>query len=103
MNFQALATPAGGAASVAADALIVVLAADGKATTGDKAIDSAIAAAAKSGDFERKAGSTLYLHQVPGVKAGRVVLAGARDGSAKAYRNAVLAGLAALKGRKVGH
>ncbi|HEV8690384.1 MAG TPA: leucyl aminopeptidase [Ideonella sp.] len=103
MNFQALATPAGGAAAVAADALIVVLAADGKGATGDKALDSAIAAATKSGDFERKAGSTLYLHQVPGVKSARVVLSGARDASAKALRAAVAQGLAALKGRKLGH
>ena len=35
MNFQALATPAGGASAVAADALIVVLPADGKAGTLD--------------------------------------------------------------------
>lgn len=103
MDFQALATPAGGPAAVAADALIVVLTADGKAATGDKALDGAIAAAIKAGDFERKAGRTLYLHGVPGVKAPRIVLAGARDASAKAFRAAVAAGQAALKGRAVRH
>ena len=86
-----------------ADALIVVLAADGKAGTGDKALDGAIAAATKAGDFERKAGRTLYLHNVDGVKSQRVVLSAARDASAKAFRAAVSAGLAALKNRAVKH
>ncbi|HEX5683396.1 MAG TPA: leucyl aminopeptidase [Ideonella sp.] len=103
MNFQALATPAGGASAVVADALIVVLAADGKAGTGDKALDGAVAAAVKAGDFERKAGRTLYLHNVDGVKSQRVVLSGARDASAKAFRAAVSAGMAALKNRAVKH
>jgi len=103
MNFQALATPAGGLGSVAADALIVVLPADGKAGTADKALDAAIASATKAGDFERKAGRTLYLHSVDGVKSGRVVLSGARDASAKAFRTAVAQGLVALKGRSVRH
>ena len=103
MNFQALATPAGGASAVVADALIVVLPADSKAGTGDKALDSAVAAATKAGDFERKAGRTLYLHSVDGVKSQRVVLSGARDGSAKAFRAAVAQGLAALKNRAVRH
>jgi leucyl aminopeptidase len=103
MNFQALATPAGGASAVVADALIVVLPADSKAGTGDKALDGAIAAATKAGDFERKAGRTLYLHSVDGVKAQRVVLSGARDASAKAYRAAVAQGLTALKNRAVKH
>ncbi|MEK8034900.1 leucyl aminopeptidase [Ideonella sp. DXS29W] len=103
MNFQALATPAGGASAVVADALIVVLPADGKAGTGDKALDGAIAAATKAGDFERKAGRTLYLHSVDAVKTPRVVLSGARDASAKAFRAAVAQGLAALKNRSVKH
>jgi leucyl aminopeptidase len=99
MDFQALATPAGGLGSVAADALIVVLPADGKATTGDKMLDGVVAAATKSGDFERKAGRTLYLHGVDGMKVPRVVLCGARDASAKAFRAAVGQGVSALKGR----
>jgi leucyl aminopeptidase len=103
MDFQALAIPAGGVAAVAADALIVVLAADGQLASGDKALDGAIAAAAKGGDFECKAGRTLYLHGVAGVKSPRIVLSGARDSSAKAFRAAVAQGVAALKGRSVKH
>ncbi len=103
MNFQAHATPAGGLGALAADALIVVLPADDKAGTGDQALDRAIASATKAGDFERKAGKTLYLHGVDGVKCARVVLCGSRDASAKAFRTAVAQGLAALKGRAVKH
>jgi leucyl aminopeptidase len=103
MNFQALATPVGGLGSVVADALLVVLPADGQAAAGDKALDAAINVAVKSGDFERKAGRTLYLHGVEGVKSARVVLSAAKNGSAKAFRAAVSQALALLKGRAVKH
>ena len=103
MNFQALANPVGGLGSVVADALVVVLPADGQAAVGDQALDAAINAAVKGGDFERKAGRTLYLHGVDGVKSGRVVLSAAKDGSPKAFRAAVSAALALLKGRAVKH
>jgi len=103
MNFQALATPVGGLGSVVADALLVVLPADAQAAVGDKALDAAINAAVKSGDFERKAGRTLYLHGVEGVKAARVVLTAAKEGSPKAFRAAVSQALALLKGRAVKH
>ena len=103
MNFQALATPAGGLGSVVADALVVVLPADGQAAVGDEALDAAVSGAVKSGDFERKAGRTLYLHGVEGLKSARVVLSASKDGSAKAFRSAVSQALALLKGRAVKH
>ncbi|OYT88527.1 MAG: leucyl aminopeptidase [Burkholderiales bacterium PBB6] len=103
MNFQALAATADGLGAVAADALIVVLPADSKANTGHKALDTAVAAAVKAGDFERKAGQSLYLHAPVGVKSPRVQLVGAKDGSTKALRAALGTALAALKGRPVKH
>jgi leucyl aminopeptidase len=103
MNFQALAATAEGLGAVTADALIVVLPADSKAGTGDKTLDSTLAQAIKQGDFERKAGRTLYLHAVPSVKAGRVVLVGSRDASAKAVRAALVAALGVIKNRQVKH
>ena len=103
MNFQALATPADGIGALAADTMLVVLPASSEEATGDAAIDGALKAALKSGDFERKAGRHLYLHGLPGVKAQRIVLCGARDASAKAFKAAVAAGLAVLKGRPVKH
>ncbi|HSI60044.1 MAG TPA: leucyl aminopeptidase [Ideonella sp.] len=103
MNFQALTAAADGLAAVSADALVVVVPAGDKPATGDKAIDAALAAAVKLGDFEAKAGRSLYLHGVAGAKATRVVLAGARDASAKAFRAAVASALGALKGKAVRH
>jgi leucyl aminopeptidase len=65
----------------------------------DKPLADLLAAALKEADFELKAGQTLYAHRVVGVKAARVVFACLADGSAKALRTAVSAGLSALKGR----
>jgi len=103
MNVQALALGAEGLAAVAADALVLVLPAGSKSGCGDKRLDAALNAAIKLGDFERKAGSSLYLHGVEGVKAARVLLAGAKDDSPKAFRAALAGALAALKGRAVRH
>jgi leucyl aminopeptidase len=103
MNFQALAAPADGIGAVAADALIVVFSAGSEAGSGHEAIDAALALALKQGDFERKAGRTLYLHSLAGVKAARLLLVGAKDNSAKAFKAALATGLAALKGRAVKH
>ena len=103
MNFQALAVPAEGLGALAADSLLIVLPAATDAAIGDAAIDAALQAALKSGDFEAKAGRSLYLHGLAGVKAQRVLLCGARDATAKSFKAAVLAGLAALKGRPVKH
>ena len=49
------------------------------AATLDKAANGAIAAAAASGDISGKIGSTLMLHQLPGVNAKRVLLIGLGD------------------------
>ena len=102
MNFQTLVTPAEGLSALSADTLLIVLPADG-GEVGDKVIDQALQSALKQGDFERKAGRTLYLHGLSGAKAQRIVLVGARDGSAKSLRSAVGSGLAVLKGRAVKH
>ncbi|WP_396268216.1 leucyl aminopeptidase [Ideonella sp.] len=102
MNFQALVTPAEGLSALSADTLLIVLPADG-GDVGDKVIDQALQSALKQGDFERKAGRTLYLHGLSGVKAQRIVLVGARDASAKSVKAAVGLGFAALKGRAVKH
>jgi leucyl aminopeptidase len=103
MNFQALTVASEGLAATAADALVLVLPADGKAGVGDKVLDAALQAAVKQGDFERKAGQTLYLHGLLGVKAPRLLLVGAKDASPKAFRAAIVAALSALKHRSVRH
>jgi len=103
MNFQALAATAEGLAAVAADTLIAVLPAEGTLKTGDAALDAVLAPLAKQGDFERKAGRTLYVNAPAGFKAARLVLSVAKDASPKAFRTALTAALALLKGRGVKH
>ena len=85
MDFQTLALPEAGVAGINADALIVVLPATGDLPSFGGVVDAALADALKGGDLERKAGRSVYLPRLAGAKAGRVVLAVARDNSAKAF------------------
>jgi leucyl aminopeptidase len=68
-----------------------------------KALAGVLEQALKDGDFACKAGRTLYLHGVAGVKAPRVVFAAATADTAKAFRAALVAGLSALKGGGTRH
>jgi leucyl aminopeptidase len=56
-----------------------------------------IARAVADGDLALKKGKTLYLHRPLGVAATRVVVSVAGDSSAKAFKAAVVHGLAAVK------
>ena len=103
MDFQTLALPEAGVAGVNADAVIVVLPATGDLPAFGAAVDSALADAIKGGDLERKAGKSVYLPRVAGLKAGRLVLAVARDTSPKAFKAAVASALGALKSGPAKH
>ena len=59
-----------------------------------KLIDDAVA----QGDLALKAGRTLYVHRPAGLKAPRLVIAVAADGTGKAWRKALAAAFAHLKG-----
>ncbi|MBT9488669.1 MAG: leucyl aminopeptidase [Rubrivivax sp.] len=98
MDFKTLVPGAGGAAAVAADALVVVVAGDAVPAALPKALATACQQAVDAGDFELKAGRTAWLTGVAGVKAPRVVFTHAADASAAAFRKAVAAGLALIKG-----
>ena len=87
--------------TLAADALLVVLAGDNVPTQLDPAIAEAIKQARKLSDFDLKAGKALMLHSVADVKAPRLVLAAAGKTSVKAAKAAISAGLAQCKGRAV--
>ena len=89
MDFQTLTLPDSGVTGVNADALVVVLPAAGDLPAFGGVVDEAIADAIKGGDLERKAGKSLYLPRLAGTKAGRVLLAVARDASPKAFKAAV--------------
>src|SRR6185436_18814086 len=103
MDFQTLALPEAGVAGINADALIVVLPATGDLPQFGGVVDAALADALKGGDLERKAGRSVYLPRVAGVKAGRVVLAVARDTSAKAFKSAVASALGTVKAGPAKH
>lgn len=70
----------------------------------DRASGGALARLRDAGDFTGKAGGTLLLHGLPGVKAARVLLAGLgtrKDFDAQAFQRACLEAGKALKGLPV--
>ena len=97
MDFNTHTTTAAGLSTLTTDALLVVLVGSSVPTTLDKAIAALLADAVKRGDFEFKAGRCLYLHRPAGLAAARLAFVAASDGSAKALKSAVAAGLAQLK------
>ncbi|HSQ73332.1 MAG TPA: leucyl aminopeptidase [Rubrivivax sp.] len=98
MDFKTQVTGAGGLAALGADALLVLVVGDVEPAGLDGPLAELLAAALKDGDFALKAGQTLYAHRVAGVKAQRVAFVAVGDGSVKALRKALLAGLGLLKG-----
>jgi leucyl aminopeptidase len=103
MDFRTQSASLDALAGVAADALVVLLAGDTLPADLDAAVAAAAKDAIKLGDFELKAGKTLVLQRVAGVKAPRLVLAAVGKPTLKAARAAVQAGLGALKGRGAAH
>jgi leucyl aminopeptidase len=103
MDFKSVALGTGGLAAVSADALLVVVAGTAMPTDVEAPVASLLRDAVKNGDLELKAGRTLYVHRPSGLKAQRLVLAVAADDSAKSFRSAAAAGVAALKGLGVAH
>ncbi|MFN5723510.1 MAG: leucyl aminopeptidase family protein, partial [Betaproteobacteria bacterium] len=103
MDFKSVALGTGGLTAVSADALLVVVAGTAMPTDVDAPVASLLRDAVKNGDLELKAGRTLYVHRPSGLKAQRLVLAVAADDSAKSFRSAAAAGVAALKGLGVAH
>ena len=97
MDFKTYFSPAGGLSNLAADALLVVLVGAAVPAALDKALAALLNEAVKHGDFEFKAGRCLYLHRPAGMKAARLAFVAAADGSAKAFKAAVAAGLAQIK------
>ncbi len=98
MNFKTQTLGTGGLCAVAADALLVLVAGSTLPEGLDKPVEALLGTALKDGDFALKPGQTLYAHRVPGVKAARLAFVAAGDGSVKALRKAVGAGVALLKG-----
>ncbi len=86
------------------DALLILLPSKLDAKAVSKTIwpwDSVVQQALVSNDFENKAGKTLSIYMPAGVSSRVAVLMSAGKGSAKDVRDAMNAGMAALKGRSV--
>ncbi|MBK6863458.1 MAG: leucyl aminopeptidase [Ideonella sp.] len=98
MDFRHQITAPEGLAETAADALLVIVTGDAPDPAVGKAVARLVSEAFKSGDIECKAGRALYLHRPAGLKAARLVLAAATGTDAKAFKAALAAGLAQLKG-----
>ncbi|UDF33938.1 UNVERIFIED_ORG: leucyl aminopeptidase [Shinella sp. XGS7] len=103
MDFRTQSASLDALAGVNADALVLVLAGDSLPPGLDPVVAAAVKDAVKLGDFELKAGKTLVLPRVTGLKAPRLVLAGAGKASLKSARAAVQAALAALKSGGTAH
>src|SRR5574343_91177 len=88
MDFRLLAAEATDLFSHATDALVRVLPVQRTDWALDKTLDGLAADALKQGDLELKAGRSVLLHRAAGLKAPRLLLVVAADGSVKAWRAA---------------
>ena len=86
------------AASATADALIVLVSQKEEKNTG--LLANMLAQAEKTGDFSTAAGQCLMWWKPPGLRAQRLVLAGVGEGRPQDIRQAVTAGIQALKKTK---
>ena len=95
MNFELKKLDIAAAANEKCDALLVLV--SGDSCAGKDALSVLVNQALKAGDLESKAGKLLQMYQANGLACTRAVLLGAGDGSARQVRQAVAAGVAALK------
>ena len=97
MDFELKSLSPEQAAALVADALLVLVPDALSATPQAGALANLAAEAAAKGDLEAGLGKMLSCYRVPGIKAGRVVLVRAGNGSAASVRKAVASGMASLK------
>ncbi|RQP22143.1 leucyl aminopeptidase [Piscinibacter terrae] len=103
MDFRHQIASAGALSGVAADALVVVIHGDSLDASLDPAVASHVKDAVSLGDFQFKAGKTVYVQKPIGLKAQRLVVAAAGGPTVKAFKSAVASGLALVKGLGVKH
>ncbi|MCA3238880.1 MAG: leucyl aminopeptidase [Curvibacter sp.] len=95
MNFVLLSLDLAGAAKQPADALVVLVPAGYK--PGKDGLGTLMTQALKAGELDTQAGKLLALYRVPPVRAARVLLVGAGEGSARQVRQAMQAALGVLR------
>ncbi|ODU09164.1 MAG: leucyl aminopeptidase [Rubrivivax sp. SCN 71-131] len=104
MDFKTLQAPKDGLCAISADALLLVLAAGSVPASLEATLAAAVKGAVDAGDLALEAGRALYLHRVPGLKATRLaVTVCAASAAPAAWRKALAAGMALLKGGGARH
>jgi len=103
MDFRSQVSAPGALASLSCDALILIVHGEAVDPTLDAPLAAALSDAIAQGDLALKAGKSIYLHRPVGVRAPRLVFAVAGAGTAKAFKSAVAAGIAQLKGLGAKH
>ena len=88
MDFRHQITTPGALSGVGVDALVLVVIGDALDPSLDPALAGPLADAIEHGDLKLKKGKALYLHRPNGVRATRVAVAVAEDGSAKSLKAA---------------
>ena len=89
--------------TLSTDALIIVWAGEPAKDSLDPELRQILESVQRSGDFELKAGRSLYLHAPTGMKARRLVFSAAASGTPKAFKAALLLGLHHLKASGAKH
>ena len=103
MDFRHQISSLDALATVACDALLVVVAGDKTDKALDAALGGALSDALAQGDFQLKAGKAISVFRPTGLKAPRLVLAAAGAASVKSIKAALAAGLALIKGGGAKH
>ena len=103
MDFRHLVAAPASLSSIVADALLLVVHGDALDASLQPALATLIDEAVQAGDFQFKAGRTLYVHRPVGFKAARLMVVGAAAASVKSFKAAVAAGLGSLKGTGAKH
>jgi leucyl aminopeptidase len=97
MDFRHQIAAPSALANLSFDALVLIVAGDVVEPGLDPALAALVDDAVALGDFELKAGKTIYLHRVAGIQSPRVVVAAAGAASAKAIKAAAGAAFAQIK------
>jgi leucyl aminopeptidase len=97
MDFKHTLASSAALSNLAVDALIVVVFGDKLNATLDPALSATVQSAIDCGDFELKAGKTLDLRSLPGIKARRVVVSVSPKADVKSFKAAAQAALAVVK------
>ena len=97
MDFELKSLSPKQAAALAVDALLVLVPEAKPAKSSGDALSDLVASATQQGDLEVGLGKQLACYRPTGIKATRVLLVRAGDGSATSVRKAVSSGVAALK------